>query len=72
VSFTDTLVAIAVGASDFEPLRRVQEAIGLRLLPIIEDTVRAMREWYESLPGMPYTAPSLWDADQMIGDRGGR
>ena len=42
--------------------------IGRRLAPVIELTARQLRTFYAAWPGMPYTAPSLWDAEQMAAD----
>jgi cytochrome P450 len=47
-----------------------QRAIAEHLQPAIEGLQRELRRWYNSLPGMPYTAPSLWDGSQMAADRG--
>jgi hypothetical protein len=46
-----------------------QRTLGERLLPAIEEAATAIRKWYNAWPGMPYTAPSLWDASQMATDR---
>jgi len=73
MSITGLVVEMTARTAELEAaIRGVQETLAARLLPVVEETVRWLREWYASYPGMPYTAPSLWDADQMIADRGDR
>lgn len=50
-------------------LNALRDAFGLRLQPAMENFAAALREVYNSWPGMPYTAPSRWDAEQMKADR---
>ncbi len=42
-----------------------QRTIAERLIPAMAEFAAALRKFYASWPGMPYTAPSRWDADQM-------
>ncbi len=39
------------------------------LMPAMEKLNAALRAWWRTYPGMPYTAPSQWDAEQMKADR---
>jgi hypothetical protein len=56
---TDTTLELT---ASFDAFNRV---IGERVLPAIKGLERELRAWYNSWPGMPYTAPSTWDASQM-------
>lgn len=51
-------------------IRQFGDLIRDQLLPALQPLVEEMRRIWESWPGMPYTSPSLWDADQMRSDRG--
>jgi len=53
-----------------EKLSAAQIAIAERLMEPLEEVAALLRAWWNSQPGMPYTAPSLWDASQMAADRG--
>jgi hypothetical protein len=50
-------------------LAEVQVALGTALAGPLDEVAALLRAWWASQPGMPYTAPSLWDASQMAADR---
>lgn len=48
-----------------EKMADAKRKIAVAIAGPIEEVAAILREWWNAQPGMPYTAPSLWSADQM-------
>jgi hypothetical protein len=49
-------------------MERLSRIIGELVTPAVMKLGAALAEMYRTWPGMPYTGPSLWGPEQMIGD----
>ena len=71
MSEADVVVRLSVETARLTAaLNAFSRMIGYEVLPVLQRLNVVLKAWYQTRPGMPYTGPSLWEPEQMIGDSG--